>query len=300
MSDPEHPILEPDDNEPGEPKPTRPVVRGSYTRSRRVRAAGRLEVGDSIGQAFSIWFGNLIPFSGLALLVYAPFLIVVWMFYSRSPMADPDAVRTFQLVVNLADKLFFSMLLAGAVTYGVVMQLRGQRAAMGRSLTMGLSRLIHVLLVSIVMALVYAMVLAAGLLPAVVSPVLGIVTILVAGVFVILFFCRFFVAIPAVVVEQIGVGEALGRSSYLTKGFRGTIFGVWFLFAILVGLMMLPVVFAVGMMLTGIAPWVEQVVVAVIGVLLSPLSAILPCVVYHALRTTKEGVNTEDLAAVFE
>jgi hypothetical protein len=295
MSDQEHPDLGPES--PDEPEGPR-APRASFSRRQQLRAT-RLEVGGVIGNTFSIWFGNFLPFSALALLIYSPILIITWVFFSGYPSAE--SIQQFTGIKGIAEFVFFSSLLTGTVTFGVVMQLRGSRAAVGRCLTIGLSRLLHVFAISLIVALM-------GILcfvPCVLFAFAGS-----AGLMMLLFFVAFIplfvilttynVAVPAVVVERVGVGTALARSAGLTKGSRLTIFGIMILFGILILVITLVFEFLTGAMGSGWSVQTQVLVEAVFGVLLSPLTATFPAVIYHDLRVGKEGVNVEDLAAVFE
>jgi len=275
--------------------------RRSYSRRSSPRHRHRrygLQVGDVIGSAFSIWFANFLPFSALALLLYSPILVIGYVFWQGMP--TEDEVRRFEGIVQLADFVFFSNLLAGTVTFGVVMQLRGKRAEMGRCLTVGLSRLFHVLGVSLLVGLVCAVWFLPGFVMLFASPGLGALLIFVALIPLLVFLTMLYVAVPTVVVERVGIGQALSRSAELTKGYRLTIFGILFLFGLLMMLLAIPVAIVVGFALADVSPTTQFLANSFVEILLSPLVAILPAVIYQSLRVGKEGVDVEDLAAVFE
>ena len=98
-----------------------------------------------------------------------------------------------------------------------------------------------------------------------------------------------------------GVGAAFRRSFALTKGSRGAIFGA----GIVLGLA------TAGASLVGnlvAAAGASVPALALVGVTLSlvvqlamtPLSIVLSAVAYHDLRLAKEGIDTSQLAKVFE
>src|SRR5262249_9793848 len=106
-----------------------------------------------------------------------------------------------------------------------------------------------------------------------------------------------YVATPVCVVEQKGPLASLGRSSQLTKGHRWKIFGMivlLYLGAIIIGLV-------VGALL-GLT---HSPILVTLGTLVwtgawGALYAIFGVVTYHDLRVAKEGVDTDQIAAVFD
>ena len=108
--------------------------------------------------------------------------------------------------------------------------------------------------------------------------------------------CMWYVAIPATVVEKVGVGEALSRSAALTKGHRLTLFLV---FLVIFGLM-----FALGILLLfPLAASGSTILFALItfglGVTIGLWGSAAQGVAYHDLRAAKEGIWDDDLAEVF-
>ena len=105
-----------------------------------------------------------------------------------------------------------------------------------------------------------------------------------------------FVAIPACVVEQTGPWKSLNRSAALTKGNRWKVFGMMVLLTIISaigGALVGAFAAAAGATLGGLLALIWIALVA-------PFSAILVVVTYHDLRVAKEGVDTDQIAAVFE
>jgi hypothetical protein len=110
-------------------------------------------------------------------------------------------------------------------------------------------------------------------------------------------FTMWFVATPACVVEQLGVGRSMRRSSELTKGHRWKIFGL-FLAMILVSLIG-------SAMIEGVFAAVGGTVLMIIGTLIwngiwTAFYAIAAAVAYHDLRVAKEGIDIEQIASVFD
>ncbi len=230
--------------------------------------------GAVIGRSFSTWFGNLVPFSVVTLLVNVP----VFAIEALAPEGGSSGLEAAARVVSgLAN-----LVVTAALTYGVLQSLRGESVPLGRLLGSGFSKMGSVLLVSIGFGLIVF---------------LGFVLLVVPGVVAL---CALYVAVPAVVVEDVGPGEALGRSRTLTKGNRWGILAV----ALVVGVVTF-VVAAVGGALVRLGasalphpvpPLLSTAIVA----LLTPLGACAAAVAYHDLRVAKEGVDTAALVKVFE
>ena len=105
-----------------------------------------------------------------------------------------------------------------------------------------------------------------------------------------------FVAIPACVVEQTDPSKSLDRSAALTKGNRWKVFGMMTLVILISG---------IGAALIGALPKAAGLTVGLLAALIvetpvSAFSAVLGVVTYHELRVAKEGVDTDQIAEVFE
>ncbi len=237
-------------------------------------AARRFSAGDVIGRSFSVWFRNFVPFSIVALAVNVP----VFALTALAPAGEGSALELLDRIVSS----LAGLVVTGALTYGVLQALRGTPVPVGALFGKGFAKLGSVLLVSIGFGL---------------AVFVGLVLLVIPGLVAL---AALYVAVPAVVVEPVGPGEALGRSRALTKGSRWGVFVV----ALVVGLVtVVAVAVATNVILYGasalphpIAPLVSTVIL----VLASPLSACATAVAYHDLRVAKEGVDTEALVKVFE
>jgi len=167
---------------------------------------------------------------------------------------------------------------AGAVSFVVFQSLRGGKTSIGASVQKGFSRLFPIIGVSIVYALGVG---------------IGLVLLIVPGIIIA---CMWYVAVPATVLENLGVGAALSRSGALTKGYRGSIFALF----LMIFLMMLVVMLVLAGMFAALGAAVGGVLSLVIGVFIALFSGTLSAVCYHDLRMVKDGVSTEDMAKVFD
>jgi uncharacterized membrane protein len=148
----------------------------------------------------------------------------------------------------------------------------------GACVSVGLARVLPVLGVAIVTGI---------------GIVLGLILLIVPGI---ILACMWYVAVPCAVVERAGVGDAMGRSSILTKGHKGSIFGIFVLIAILGYLLN----WIVMTFLLGASPVVTIVVSMLVGALAYLYGGVCQAVAYHDLRVIKEGIGVEELIQAFE
>jgi hypothetical protein len=116
--------------------------------------------------------------------------------------------------------------------------------------------------------------------------------LIVPGVIV---WCGLFVAVPVAVMEP-GQG-GIDRSWELTKGHR------WSILAVLAALMLVGLAAGAGaglILFRALGPRFGPLFVDIIVVVAGSIGSIAPAVTYADLRAEKEGVNTDDLVAVFE
>jgi hypothetical protein len=105
-----------------------------------------------------------------------------------------------------------------------------------------------------------------------------------------------YVATPACVAERADVWQSLQRSADLTAGHR------WKLFAVMI---VLAIVGGIGGSMVGMTTVAAGATIGVVAKVIwhaffGAYSAILAVVIYHDLRVAKEGVDTDQIAAVFE
>jgi hypothetical protein len=99
------------------------------------------------------------------------------------------------------------------------------------------------------------------------------------------------------VVEGLGPVQSLGRSHALTKGYRWGIFAVYIVPLLVLGIASF-ILQAIG---AGIAGITGAAIASFIAVaIISPYQALVAIVAYHDLRSVKEGLDIEQLAAVFD
>lgn len=170
-------------------------------------------VGNVVGRGIRIWAKNPPALVVLSLVVYSPVIALGALTAGAADArleeerqeGEPAAhayerPRRGKLVANLLS-FFLSFVMTGAVTYGVIRQLKREPAGLLESVRVGLGRLFPALGTGIVVAL------AVGL---------GTLLLVVPGIYL---GAMLAVAVPAAVVERIGIG---GRAAGGTRARRST------------------------------------------------------------------------------
>lgn len=254
-----------------------------------------LPFGDLLGVTLSTYFRNFVPFTVLGAVVLAPWAVIYWFAQSvGQSLTDPanrgDAkdLPKFLLLqgASVLVQVLLTYLLTGAVTYGVVQQLRGQPAGMGLAIQHGLKNLARSLGTGFLVGL---------------RVLLFSCLLVVPGI---MEFVRLYVAIPASVMEEKGGGYAVDRSKLLTDGSRWPIFGGLVVVSIgtgmLIGVMTAVVMIAAGGPRGASGGMAVSIVTIALTVLSQGLSATMMAVCYFQLRRGKENVDPKALASVFD
>jgi hypothetical protein len=166
-----------------------------------------------------------------------------------------------------------------AMIYGAFQDVRGRPFDISASVRRGLSRFLPVIGAAI----------CAGVLTGI-----GFILLIVPGVII---FLMFFVVIPVCVVEGLGPAQSLGRSRQLTKGYRWRIFAICLISGLIIGVGS-AVLERLGLSIAGAAG--QALVSFVVGAIGGAYQAIVTIMTYHDLRSVKEGLDIEQLAAVFD
>ena len=248
----------------------------------------RLDVGSVLSRSLRAWAGNLVPFSLVGLAVYSPVLLLLVVLALTGTHAGLS--RIVDLVTN-----FLTMALSGAVTYGAFQHLHGRPARTADVLQVGLSKFGGVWVTAFLVGL---------------ATVVGLLFLIVPGLIMMI---RYWVAIPAQVIESPGATASLRRSEELTAGNRWAIFALALILGVGVFVVTLLAVGALGVVLgmlghslaagaeagTNLGPWAQGAII-VLMIPVHCLTSVAPAVAYHDLRVGKEGVDVDELLRVFE
>lgn len=245
-------------------------------------------VGRVLATSFAVWFRNLLPFLLITVLFYAPPWIwgMSLVYGEQTPETLHAASESLEFVILLTVPL--NVFVAAALTYGVVMELHGQRASFGACIATGLARFLPALGVGFLSWLCIG---------------LASLALLIPGLIVM---CMVYVATPISVIEKPGVFASLSRSAALTKGRRMSIFALilvlalanWLFTLILPSPAMPMEPNALEEQFDALARFLhlsfaQQVIVG-------SINAVIASVAYYYLRSEKEGTSASELAAIFD
>ena len=252
--------------------------------------SGRITVGEMMGPAFRVLMRNIVPFGIIAILITGvPNALLPFLILGTLPGPDglPDVAAGESMmsagfvIVILLTQLVLPYFLTAALIYGSIQDLRGEKVSIGDCLRRALAVLIPVIGLAILVGLLVG---------------IGFILLIVPGLFL---FVMYFVAMPVAVVERPGVFASLGRSAELTKGHRWPMLFVFIL--------MIAIAFAITFVesfvlevFSSLGYPVTLVVDAVVQSFLAAWFAIIPAVAYFNLRYVKEGVDINEIAAVFD
>ena len=239
-------------------------------------------IGSILGRSFSIFGKNIVAFLLLGLLLHLPSLYMAYDLGAQIDAGTWDGKSGVLLPTIIG--FLSGQMLAATLIYGTVMELRGMHAGVGKCVQVGLVRALPVVLTAIVASLAIGV---------------GILLLVIPGIIVMTIL---YVAIPVAVVERPGIMASLSRSSDLTSGYRMQIFGL----AIVIGGAGWLVNYLIQDMATEAFLEDPSSITTYlfaetgISIVLAIIGAIISGVVYHDLRAIKDGVNIDELAAVFE
>jgi hypothetical protein len=198
---------------------------------------------------------------------------------TESVATSPTGQGAVLLIIGGVLSFIFSMISQAVMVHAAFQAMRRRPVNVGESLRVGLSRVLAVIVLAILMGFLGG---------------LGFVFLIVPGL---ILMTMWFVSTPACVVERTGPWTSMKRSAALTKGHRWKVFGLLLLLVLLslivAGLIQL-VLTQVGstiLVLLGTLLW---------GALWTAYYSIAVVMTYHDLRVAKEGIDIEQIAAVFD
>jgi hypothetical protein len=247
---------------------------------------GDFRVGQVISQTWRVFSRNFFTFiivTGIASL--PPILIQRPAFGGPTPVDPLQNLGSTLLAAFLA--IVLNALAQGTVLYGAFEVMRGRPVDLAESAKVGLRRFFPIVGIAIVVSLLAW---------------LGLLLLIFPGV---MLYMMWFVATPVCVVERAGVFRSMGRSRELTKGHRWKLFGLSllvFIPAMIVGGIVGAVIVSGGAAAVNsvLASTVGKIINLIWSAVWTAFLAILVVVTYHDLRVAKEGVDTDEIAAVFE
>jgi uncharacterized membrane protein len=237
-------------------------------------AAGEFRIGDVFSKTATLLSRNFLTFFVVAAVAGLPRLLWVGL-----ETQDPGNVPFGRIFGGFGLFLVLNTLAQAVILYGAFQAMRGRPVNLGECLKVGLSRFFPI--IGLVICAYFAI-------------WIGLILLIVPGL---ILGTMWYVGTPVCVVEQKGPLASLGRSSELTKGHRWKIFGMV--------LLLLFVAAIVGGIIGALLGLTRSPILVALGTLVwtgawGAFYAIFGVVTYHDLRVAKEGVDTDQIASVFD
>lgn len=259
-----------------------------------IPGAAKLDIGQVIEGTFKVLGRNIVTFGVLALILSGiPTALVAY-----AQAANIESAANFELRPGYFQAVGFSGLAAlitsailqGALIYGTVQDLNGQRPSIADCLATGLRAFLPLIGLTILLF---------------VALLFGFIFLIVPGI---MMACAWCVAVPSLVADRTGVFGAFSRSAELTRGNRWRIFAlfvvVWVI-ALVIGAVIGGVTLAMSFGGGGLDPIaLARSPIQILGNIVSnALSSLITstgvAVLYVELRKTREGSTPGWLAEIF-
>jgi Membrane domain of glycerophosphoryl diester phosphodiesterase len=244
-----------------------------------VRAAeSNFRVGRTLSNSWRVFSANFVKVFLITIVVTAVY-VGLSRFVPRSAVPSSEVPKLAVLIViGVLAILILYTLAQAAILYVAFQSMRGRVVGIAEALRRGLSRFGAIVGLAILVGF--------GIW-------IGLILLIVPGI---MFALRWSVALPACVVEGLGPLASMKRSAQLTKGHRWKLFGIFLLLWVVSALAGL----LIGLLLKPAGVVVTQVVQAVWNAAWTAFWYVTLVMIYHDLRVIKEGVDIDQIAAVFD
>lgn len=241
-------------------------------------------VGGVLSTSIAVFSRNLVPFFVLALVIGIPYMGV--SIGAASTLDLQSIQETGQVppgfwgmvIVGSLIYLLTYVVTQSVIIYGTFQDLRGQKAAFGDCLARGFAVLPRVLIAAILATIA---IMIASMLFVIPGIILGLM---------------WWVFVPVLVIESVGITEGFGRSRELTRGHRWGILGLLLIVAVaqwIIG-------FVVGMIAQALGAVASEILNIIVMFFFTSFAAVMVAVGYYYLRAEKEGIIIDDIAKVFD
>ncbi|HVH85135.1 MAG TPA: hypothetical protein VM912_00305 [Terriglobales bacterium] len=255
-----------------------------------------LSTGELLDQTFNLYRQNFLLFFGIAAV---PQLVLFLVIVAAGVVLGLVAGRTGGVRVlpeiavvpgfaYLAGSMIATAVTQAATTFAVSALYLEQPVSLGRSFSLAKGRILAVIGVTILFGI---------------SVGIGFMLLVIPGILVLMWYS---LAVPATVVEQIGVSRAFNRSSSLSKGSGWRILGVYILLLILTIVLDIGIEYLVAFALRPLKgiPAVHGFLSGgtsyLVGALVAPILTIALTLLYYDQRVRKEGFDLEHMMSVLQ
>lgn len=256
-------------------------------------------IGEVLGKSWGALKSSPLTYLGLALIAVLPPLVLFPLLFSGSVggfSSGFDSSRFLGSAVSsvLLDR-FFYLIVQGAAAFAVYRNLTGRGASFGESLLQGASRIFATIGTSLLINLVMFLLCTLALM-LLGSRIFGLIVVL----FIVLnIVTRWAVAVPVCVVEHIGPFKSVTRSSELTEGNRFKVLAILIVLSIpekIVSKISAAVIVSSMFQTSSFSSYCTLLVT----VPLTAYQIVANAVIYYELRASKENIDIESLANVFD
>lgn len=219
---------------------------------------------EALGTTVTIFSKNFWLITKLVLVIVTPFEIFKALSVGETAGNWQLGLGTFGL------QIFCSVLIAPALIYALMKVMQtGVAPGINEAYRFGLSKVIKLLLCSIMVWILIGV---------------GLVLLIIPGIVLMLAFELMY---PIAVLEGGSPTEILNRSYTLTKGYKWKILGATFLMSVMLGVASIPVTIVVAWLaFSGIVFWPLQVLAAIVSDVLSQATTVLSLVIYLGILRT--------------
>jgi hypothetical protein len=232
-------------------------------------------IGKVISKSIEVFRNNIVAFTFIASLMLLPTLPA----YMMDEQADPTLTEGIILLVGIVLVFALWPLISSIILYAAFQYMRGREVRLAEAIARVLPRSWS--LVGIMFLGTLGM-------------MIGLAALVIPGMFLMVIW---YVAPAACIAEKLGVRQSLRRSRQLTEGFR------WRIFALLLLIIAASVIgsgLALATQAAGMNIWAQMALDFAWQGLSGGFTSVLVAVSYYYLRVAKEGVDVEQIAAVFD
>jgi hypothetical protein len=245
-------------------------------------APGEFRVGRILSRSFEVLFRDFFKFA-LVALVGIPYALLTLVGGSTA-YVGPQARFGAGVIVGgglvfFVLFIFLYTLSMAATLYGAFQDMRRRPFHLSEAFGRGLARFFPLFGLGVCWF---------------VAIMFGLILLIVPGIMMMV---AFYVAMPACVMEGLGPLQSMTRSAALTKGHRWKVFGIVCLIGLLngiIGQVILGVFTLAGGALAGSILYLAWTLVV------TAFNSIAIAVMYHDLRVLKDGIDIDQIAAVFD
>jgi uncharacterized membrane protein len=243
-------------------------------------STGEFRIGKVISKALNVYFQNFISFTFIATVVAIPSVGLGLIQGEQQVQGQPPGLEQVGLILlTILVLLILSGLTTAIILHATFQHMSGRVVRLGQSVGRGLARTLSLLLLMLLVGLGVAF---------------GMLLLIIPGIYLAV---RWHVAVPANVVESLSPLRSMARSRDLTKGFR------WKIFALMILAYLMTI--GGGQLITfasqaALDMWTQLGILVIWQGVAGAFWSVLVTVAYYYLRVAKEGIDVEQIAAVFD